>query len=65
MCQYWHLVPSRAYAPRNGSFSLEKLIRFITHDHGTVTLQVTWKSRWHKLRDQRRVPATDRSARTL
>jgi predicted XRE-type DNA-binding protein len=44
---------------RNGRlecFSLERLIRFITRDHGTVTLHVTWKSRWHKLRAQRRVP---------
>jgi predicted XRE-type DNA-binding protein len=37
-------------------FSLEQLIRLIARDHGTVTLQVTWKSRWHKLRDQRRGP---------
>ncbi|MDQ3997637.1 MAG: helix-turn-helix domain-containing protein [Gemmatimonadota bacterium] len=51
--------PSRISNLRSGRltrFSLEKLIRFVTHDHGTVTLQVTWKSRWHKLRDQRRTP---------
>jgi predicted XRE-type DNA-binding protein len=34
-------------------FSLEKLIRLVTQDHGTVTLHVTWDSRWQKLRDQR------------
>ena len=44
---------------RNGRlerFSLEQLIRFVTRDHGEVTLSVTWKSRWHGLRDQSRVP---------
>jgi predicted XRE-type DNA-binding protein len=46
-------------------FSLEKLIRFITRDHGTVTLRVTWKSRWHRLRDQRRPsPRTPRPGAT-
>jgi predicted XRE-type DNA-binding protein len=47
--------PSRISNLRNGRltrFSLERLIRFIARDHGAVTLQVTWKSRWHKLRDQ-------------
>jgi predicted XRE-type DNA-binding protein len=39
-------------------FSLEQLIRFITRDSGEVTLQVTWVSRWHKLRAQRRPPPT-------
>jgi predicted XRE-type DNA-binding protein len=34
-------------------FSLQQLIRLITRDHGTVTLHVTWTSRWQKLRDQR------------
>jgi predicted XRE-type DNA-binding protein len=34
-------------------FSLQRLIRLISHDHGTVTVQVTWASRWQKLRDQR------------
>jgi predicted XRE-type DNA-binding protein len=34
-------------------FSLEKLIRLVTQDHGTVTLQVTWTSRWKTLREQR------------
>jgi predicted XRE-type DNA-binding protein len=41
---------------RNGrlqAFSLERLIRFVERDHGTVTLHVTWKSRWHMLRAQR------------
>jgi predicted XRE-type DNA-binding protein len=48
--------PSRVSNLRNGRldrFSLERLIRFITRDHGTVTLHVTWSSRWKKLRDQR------------
>jgi hypothetical protein len=39
---------------RLGPFSLERLIRFVERDHGTVTLQVTWKSRRHMLRSQRR-----------
>jgi predicted XRE-type DNA-binding protein len=34
-------------------FSLEQLIRLINWDHGTVGLQVTWSSRWRKLRGQR------------
>jgi predicted XRE-type DNA-binding protein len=34
-------------------FSLEHLIRLVTQDHGTVALEVTWSSRWQKLRDQR------------
>jgi predicted XRE-type DNA-binding protein len=41
---------------RNGRldpFSLERLIRFIARDAGDVTLTVTWRSRWEKLRDQR------------
>lgn len=33
-------------------FSLEHLIRLVTQDHGTVALEVTWSSRWQKLRDQ-------------
>ncbi len=45
---------------RNGRlerFSLEQLIRFVVRDRGEVTLHVTWKSRWHKARGQRRAPA--------
>lgn len=41
---------------RLGRFSLEKLIRLITQDYGTVTVNVTWSSRWQRLRDQRRAP---------
>jgi hypothetical protein len=44
---------------RNGRldpFSLERLIRFIAHDAGVVTLTVTWHSRWARLRDRRRPP---------
>jgi predicted XRE-type DNA-binding protein len=51
--------PPRVSNLRNGRlsrFSLEQLIRFITRDSGQLTLHVTWKSRWHKLRDQRRAP---------
>jgi predicted XRE-type DNA-binding protein len=38
---------------RNGrldQFSLERLIRFIARDHGEVTVQVKWKSRWARAR---------------
>jgi predicted XRE-type DNA-binding protein len=51
---------------RNGRlqrFSLERLIRCITHDHGTVTLHVTWKSRRHMLSKQRDQRLALRTAR--
>jgi predicted XRE-type DNA-binding protein len=60
--------PARVSNLRNGQltcFSLERLIRFITQDHGTVTLNVTWTSRRQKLREQRdQRRAALRTART-
>jgi predicted XRE-type DNA-binding protein len=63
--------PSRVSDLRRGRldrFSLQQLVRFISRDHGTVTLQVTWTSRWQKLRDQRdqrrTVPRTPRPGAT-